>query len=46
MRKYKRLCRRRKLAGNFLVDVAKRQPGLFAHWRIGIYPEGWTTGAR
>lgn len=46
MRKYKRLRRRWRLAGKFLVDVARRQPGLFAHWRIGIYPEGWTMGAR
>lgn len=45
MRKYKRLRRRGIRACRFLVDVARRQPRLFAHWRIGVYPDGWTMGA-
>jgi hypothetical protein len=28
------------------VDVFRRQPGLFAHWRFGVRPDGWTMGAR
>ena len=24
----------------------RRQPGLFAHWRFGVRPDGWTMGAR
>jgi hypothetical protein len=46
MRKYKRLSRRWKMASKFLVGVARRQPGLFAHWQFGIHPDGWTMGAR
>ena len=30
----------------FIADVAKRQPRLFAHWRWGLRPDGWTMGAR
>lgn len=45
MRKYKRLYRRRSWARRFLADVARRQPGLFAHWRFGVRPDGWTMGA-
>jgi hypothetical protein len=30
----------------FIGDVARRQPGLFAHWRWGLRPDGWTMGAR
>ena len=46
MRKYKRLRRRPRRARRFLADVAGRQPGLFAHWRFGVRPDGWTMGAR
>jgi RNA-directed DNA polymerase len=46
MRKYKRLRRRPRRARRFLADVARRQPGLFAHWRWGVRPDGWTMGAR
>ena len=46
MRKYKRLRRRPRRARRFLADVARRQPGLFAHWRFGVRPDGWTMGAR
>jgi hypothetical protein len=24
----------------------RRQPDLFAHWRFGVRPDGWTMGAR
>ncbi|MGH3411267.1 MAG: group II intron reverse transcriptase/maturase [Streptosporangiaceae bacterium] len=34
MRKYKRLRRRPQRARRFLADVARRQPGLFVHWRL------------
>ncbi len=46
MRKYKRLRRRPQRARRFLADIARRQPGLFAHWRFGVRPDGWTMGAR
>ena len=46
MRKFKRLRRHPARAGRFLADVAKRQPDLFAHWRFGVGPDGWTMGAR
>ena len=45
MRKFKRLRRREKRARLFLVGVARRLPGLFAHWRFGLKPDGWTMGA-
>lgn len=46
MRKYKRLRRRPARARRFLAAVARRQPNLFAHWRFGVRPDGWTMGAR
>jgi RNA-directed DNA polymerase len=46
MRKYKRLRRHRARARRLIADVSKRQPGLFAHWRFGVRPDGWTMGAR
>lgn len=46
MRKYKRLRRHKGRARRFIADVARRQPGLFAHWRFGVRPDGWTMGAR
>jgi len=46
MRKYKRLRRRPAPARRFLAVVARRQPDLFAHWRFGVRPAGWTMGAR
>jgi len=46
MRKYKRLRRRPTRARRLLAEVARRQPGLFAHWRFGVRPDGWTMGAR
>ena len=46
MRKYKRLRRHKSRARRFIADVARRQPGLFAHWRWGVRPDGGTMGAR
>jgi RNA-directed DNA polymerase len=46
MWKYKRLRRRPAKARRLLAAVARRQPDLFAHWRIGARPDGWTMGAR
>jgi RNA-directed DNA polymerase len=44
-RKYKRLRRREGRARRFLAGVARRMPSLFAHWRFGLRPDGWTVGA-
>jgi RNA-directed DNA polymerase len=46
MRKYKRLRRHKTRARQFILAVARRQPYLFAHWRWGVRPDGWTMGAR
>jgi hypothetical protein len=35
MRTYKRLRRHGSRARGFIADVARRQPGVFAHWRWG-----------
>jgi RNA-directed DNA polymerase len=43
--KYKRLRRSPAKAKRFLAAVYRREPGLFAHWRFGARPEGWTMGA-
>jgi RNA-directed DNA polymerase len=43
--KYKRLRRRPANAYKFLDAVYRRDPGLFAHWRFGARPYGWTMGA-
>ena len=32
-------------ARRFIADVARREPDLFAHWRFGVRPDGWTMGA-
>jgi RNA-directed DNA polymerase len=44
-KKYKRLRGRNQRAEQWLVRVAKREPKLFAHWRLGVRPVGWTMGA-
>jgi hypothetical protein len=36
MRTYKRLRRHESRARGFIADVARRQPGVFAHWRWGL----------
>lgn len=46
MRKFKRLRRHPAKARRFLAAVYRREPGLFAHWRFGVRPDGWTMGAR
>ncbi len=38
MRKYKRLRARPQRANRFLAAIAKREPGLFAHWGWGAHP--------
>jgi RNA-directed DNA polymerase len=43
--KYKRLRRYPAKARRFLAAVFRREPGLFAHWRFGARPDGWTMGA-
>jgi RNA-directed DNA polymerase len=43
--KYKRLRRYPAKARRFLAEVYRREPGLFAHWRFGARPDGWTMGA-
>jgi len=43
-RKYKRLRSHTKRAQRWLVRIARRQPTLFAHWRLAR-PDGWTMGA-
>jgi len=44
-RKYKRLYGHTRRAKRWLVRVARREPKLFAHWRLGVRPDGWTMGA-
>jgi len=44
-RKYKRLHRHDRRARRWLVRVARREPKLFAQWRLGVRPDGWTMGA-
>ena len=46
MRKYKRLRGHLTRAVKWLANVARRGPLLFAHWRVGVRPDGWTVGAR
>jgi RNA-directed DNA polymerase len=43
--KYKRLRRYPAKARRFLAAVYRREPGLFAHWRVGARHDGWTMGA-
>ncbi|MCA1681618.1 MAG: hypothetical protein LC700_00280 [Actinobacteria bacterium] len=45
MRKYKRLRRREQRARELMVEASRRSPQLFAHWRFGLKPAGWTMGA-
>lgn len=45
MRKYKRLRGHYRRAVAWLVGVSRRQPRLFAHWRVGVLPDGWAVGA-
>ena len=43
--KYKRLHGHWRRAKQWLVRVARREPKLFAHWRLGVLPKGWAMGA-
>jgi RNA-directed DNA polymerase len=43
--KYKRLHGHTRRAKQWLVRIARREPTLFVHWRLGIWPKGWTMGA-
>jgi RNA-directed DNA polymerase len=45
MRKYKRLYGHYTRAVEWLTGVYRRSPALFAHWRAGVRPDGWTVGA-
>ena len=45
MRKFKGLHGHQHRAQRWLVGVARRQPDLFAHWRL-VRPDGWAMGAR
>jgi RNA-directed DNA polymerase len=45
MRKYKRLRRREQRARELMAEASRRSPRLFAHWRFGQKPAGWTMGA-
>jgi RNA-directed DNA polymerase len=45
-RKYKRLRGRPRRAKQLLTRVARREPGLFAHWHEGRAFAGWVMGAR
>jgi len=38
IRKYKRLKDHKVRAINWMAEIAKRSPNLFAHWRIGVKP--------
>ncbi len=44
-RKYKRLYGHSRRAKRWLARVARREPKLFAHWKLGVRPDGWTMGA-
>jgi RNA-directed DNA polymerase len=44
-RKYKRLYGHTRRARRWLARVARRDPTLFANWRLGVRPDGWTMGA-
>jgi RNA-directed DNA polymerase len=45
MRKYKRLRGHYRRALSWLTGVYRRSPALFAHWRVGVRPDGWAVGA-
>ncbi|MCA1708072.1 MAG: group II intron reverse transcriptase/maturase [Actinobacteria bacterium] len=41
MRKYKRLRFHTRRARRLIAGIARREPGLFAHWKLGVRPDGW-----
>ena len=46
MHKFKRFRGRKLRAWRFLVAASGRQPGLFAHWAVGVKPTGMGSGSR
>ena len=44
-RKYKHFGAARVSACHWLMEIAKREPNLFAHWQMGIKPTMWTIRA-
>ncbi len=44
-KKYKSLRAHGGRATKWLARIARCEPELFAHWRFGVRPDGWTTGA-
>ena len=46
MRKHKRLRGHPRRATHWVGRIARRQPGLFPHWRFGFMPIGWNDGSR
>src|SRR3954454_13973626 len=41
MRKYKRLRFHTRRARKLLAGIARREPALFAHWKLGVRPDSW-----
>ncbi len=44
-KKYKKFRGHGNRARDWLARIAQRDPNLFAHWKLGIMPDGWTVGA-
>ena len=42
MRKYKRLRFHTGRARKLLAGIARREPALFAHWKLEVFPVFWT----
>jgi len=41
MRKYKRLRFHTRRARKLIAGIARREPNLFAHWKLGVRPDSW-----
>jgi RNA-directed DNA polymerase len=44
-RKYRKLTRHRRRAAHWITRISRREPGLFAHWQIGVRRVALTVGA-
>jgi RNA-directed DNA polymerase len=44
-RKYRKLARHRRRATHWITRISRREPGLFAHWQIGVRRVASTVGA-
>ena len=44
-RKYRKLTRHRRRAAHWITRISMREPGLFAHWQIGVRRVASTVGA-